>query len=131
MNWQSCGWRCGYYCIYALLAAETELSTEGTEITRERQNDMLTKGLEDRWKMPLGFEHVIWSMLKIIEDSEETEWSLFFLNHFLLAGSEAQKILFTTTDEGKLETVAEEIKEEYRKFKEQTSNRVPERIVVA
>jgi hypothetical protein len=74
--WQKDGWRCGYYCVYALLAAGLTADEEA------KQTAMLGEDGEDQMqKMPDGFEEIIWTVLRTIEkEDEETKWRTFFLN---------------------------------------------------
>jgi hypothetical protein len=74
--WQKDGWRCGYYCVYALLAAGLTADEEA------KQTAMLGEdGKDQMQKMPDGFEEIIWTVLRTIEkEDEETKWRTFFLN---------------------------------------------------
>lgn len=73
LSWQDDGWRCGYYCVYAIIVSSFV-------VDKEELNAMLTEGQRVLKKMPKGFESVIWCILQIVDEaaSKNCDCNSFF-----------------------------------------------------
>jgi hypothetical protein len=122
LGWQKDGWRCGYYCVYALLAAGL---TAHEQVTQDALlNPVLNADGElEMKKMPRGFEHVVWTLLKTIGSLKGNidlqHWRDFCLNYF---GQDDQELLFSTRDAAALAKKARDIETAYKQYLSNTLN---------
>ena len=67
LGWQTCGWRCSYYCLYALLHA----ADKNVEFRRQW---LEPSGKTHLVKMPAGFEYVIWGIWDFLDMFTRACW---------------------------------------------------------
>ena len=95
LRWQQDGWRCGYFCLYAMLSASLSLATEKDGAARDTMIHGLLENPKESYKeMPDGFVEFVWSVLKINRESNTLteDTSLLFFREFFNSGKK-QKLM--------------------------------------
>jgi hypothetical protein len=110
LKWQGCGWRCGYYCVYAVLSAGQGQAAQDALLSED--------GGSALQKMPTGFEDVIWAILRIVRcldgRNDVREWRTFCLNFFGVQSGQAD--FFKWTDPARLQDKALSVVTAYKSY---------------
>ena len=126
MGWQQDGWRCGYYCLYAMLHASWKLAMAEDDVGRAKLIDELLKNPKNSYKeMPDGFVEFVWRILKINCESNsdfDVQTSHIFFRSFF--DNEQKSALMECSNAQEFQTFTEHLEKQWNEFKDEEIGKI-------